>query len=190
MIKRFNSFINESFSDTKAEISMILMAIENIVPEFIDQEDWIISNSHREEMLVYDLKTDKFDKEEMTSANKRLKNINYEIILAGRDYVTNTWHVLIVESDFYKDLKSKDILFYKDLEWKDWNMGKVLNVKTTFTWLDLKNGSRLSIINGKRSKMDIRKEFEMAVNSEPVASLYNSCEVCIKMIEIQLNNLT
>lgn len=191
MVKTFLQFVNENNSRSILDnISDILLAISDVSPEM----NTYVYEEYGDKVLLYDLDIKAIDRNELSSAGARLRDVGYELVMSSKDYNTKTWHVLIMNSDFYNKLKSKNILMYRDLKWRDWDLSRDMGVSTRHAIIDLNDGNQISVIYGKLTpdygdrENDIKFEISYS-GDDDITVAYNSCQVCVVLIRTQLKNM-
>ena len=108
-------------------------------------------------ILICDLnRKTECDKDDIEAVRNALEDIGWSILNVSKEVekiryngqiLDDTIYLSIIKTDFLEELKSKNVKFWKDLEWEDWHLNKLTNSKCLQTKVDA--GSKtISIVDG------------------------------------------
>jgi hypothetical protein len=108
-------------------------------------------------ILIFDLnRKTECDKDDIEAVGSALEDIGWSILNVSKEVekirhngqiLDDTIYLSIIKTDFLEELKSKNVKFWKDLEWEDWHLNKITNSKCLQTRVDA--GSKtISIVDG------------------------------------------
>ena len=108
-------------------------------------------------ILIFDLnRKTECDKDDIEAVGSALEDIGWSILNVSKEVekiiyngqiLDNTIYLSIIKTDFLEELKSKNVKFWKDLEWEDWQLNKSTNSECLQTRVDA--GSKtISIVDG------------------------------------------
>jgi hypothetical protein len=114
-------------------------------------------------ILIFDLnRKTECDKDDIEAVGSALEDIGWSILNVSKEVekirtsrllwnysqiLDDTIYLSIIKTDFLEELKSKNVKFWKDLEWEDWHLNRITNSKCLQTKVDA--GSKtISIVDG------------------------------------------
>jgi hypothetical protein len=143
-LRRYKIF--ESHSDILQYISILT----DNEPEIIYESTYGI--------LIFDLnRKEECDKEDVEAVKSALEDIGWSVLSMTKEVermrnmnqitLDDTIYLSIIKTDFLEELKSKNIKFWKDLEWKDWHLNKSTGSECLQSKVDARSKT-ISIIDG------------------------------------------
>jgi hypothetical protein len=107
-------------------------------------------------ILIFDLnRKEECDKDDIEAVTSALEDIGWSILNFSKEVekirhyqiLDDTIYLSIIKTDFLEELKSKNIKFWKDLEWEDWHLNKSTGSKCLQAKVDARSKT-ISIIDG------------------------------------------
>lgn len=114
-------------------------------------------------ILIFDLnRKTECDKDDIEAVGSALEDIGWSILNVSKEVekirtsrllwnygqiLDDTIYLSIIKTDFLEELKSKNVKFWKDLEWEDWHLNKITNSKCLQTRVDAASKT-ISIVDG------------------------------------------
>jgi hypothetical protein len=138
-------------------------------------------------ILIFDLnRKTECDKDDIEAVGSALEDIGWSILNVSKEVekiryngqiLDDTIYLSIIKTDFLEELKSKNVKFWKDLEWEDWHLNKITNSKCLQTKVDA--GSKtISIVDGTMDEnnqitwIDICESFKSFTNFQNTSGEY------------------
>ncbi len=109
-------------------------------------------------ILIFDLNTkEECDKDDVEAVSSILEENGWSILNMTKEVermrhmsqitLDDTIYLSIIKTDFLEELKSKNIKFWKDLEWEDWHLNKSTGSECLQSKVDARSKT-ISIIDG------------------------------------------
>ncbi len=167
------------FESINSEIDLILLNVSDKSPE-------LISDKFEGKLLLYDLqKGNRLTADEMVEVDGRLGDIGYQLLNISKHEPTFT--CLIIETEFWKELKRKSVIFWDDLYWEPWPLNRRTNSNCIQSKFDI-NGKSVSIINGLYNGPNQIDGIEFWVAQDDFnVTCYDEASAEMTLIELQNN---
>jgi len=102
-------------------------------------------------ILIFDLnRKTECDKDDIEAVRGALEEIGWSILNISKEVeisINETIYLSIINTKFLTELKSKNIKFWKDLEWQDWHLNKLTGSECLQAKVDARSKT-ISIIDG------------------------------------------
>jgi hypothetical protein len=102
-------------------------------------------------ILICDLnRKTECDKDDIEAVRGALEEIGWSILSISKEVeisINETIYLSIINTKFLTELKSKNIKFWKDLEWQDWHLNKLTGSECLQAKVDARSKT-ISIIDG------------------------------------------
>ncbi len=102
-------------------------------------------------ILICDLnRKEECDEDDIEAVKSALEDIGWSILNISEEVeisLNGTVYLSIIKTDFLEELKSKNIKFWKDLEWQDWHLNKSTGSECLQAKVDDRSKT-ISIIDG------------------------------------------
>jgi hypothetical protein len=109
-------------------------------------------------IIIFDLnKKTECDKDDLEAVSYVLEENGWSILNmtkeveklrhSGQITLDDTLYLSIIKTDFLEELKSKNVKFWKDLEWKDWHLNKSTGSECLQSRVDARSKT-ISIVDG------------------------------------------
>jgi len=173
-IKSFKLF--ESF---RGEIELILTDVSDSLAK-------PIANKFDYKLQLWDLnRKEPLMDDDIEEINGRLGDIGYQLLNISKHEPTFT--CLIIETEFWKELKRKSVIFWDDLSWEPWPLNRRTNSNCIQSKFDI-NGKSVSIINGLHDGPNQIDGIEFWVKQDDFnVTCYDEASAEMLLIELQNN---
>jgi hypothetical protein len=145
-----------------------------------------IANKFDYKLQLWDLqKGNRLTADEMVEVDGRLGDIGYQLLNISKHEPSFT--CLIIETEFWKELKRKSVIFWNDLSWEPWPLNRRTNSNCIQSKFDI-NGKSVSIINGLHDGPNQIDGIEFWVAQDDFnVTCYDEASAEMTLIELQNN---
>jgi hypothetical protein len=167
------------FESNHSEIEMILNGVSD---SFVKP----IANKFDYKLQLWDLqKGNRLTADEMVEVDGRLGDIGYQLLNISKHEPSFT--CLVIETEFWKELKRKRVIFWDDLYWEPWPLNRRTNSNCIQSKFDI-NGKSVSIINGLYNGPNQIDGIEFWVAQDDFnVTCYDEASAEMTLIELQNN---